>query len=64
MTTHVGPVQVRFHSDHVAVLCPLGHLVTSSKLGRDFAGGFLEAKIGGHQHGSRPWIVTCEGATA
>lgn len=44
------------------VLCPLGHIVTASPLGRDFAGSFLEAKIVAHQRGGSQWVVKCEGA--
>lgn len=60
--THTGPVRVAFHARHVTVMCPLGHVVTGRALGPDWGGSDLEARIGAHQTGSRPWVVTCGGA--
>lgn len=60
-SAHTGPVQVRFHDTHVTVLCPFGHLVTSTPLDRTWAGSNLEARIGSHQL-HRDWVVTCYGA--
>lgn len=59
---HTGPVDVRFTGWGVTVLCPVGHLVTARAHGPDLAGSAFMADVTAHQHGSRPWTVTCHGA--
>ena len=58
---HTGPAVIDWLDWGVVVKCPAGHLVTSRKLDKDFAGSFMAAKISHHQvHGD--WIVECDGA--
>jgi hypothetical protein len=58
-TYHEGrPVVRAYGKDRFAVLCPYGHVISTSHFpGGTFAGSWLEAKWG-----DPDWVVRCEGA--
>lgn len=44
---------IRYNKTHVFVVCPLGHILTSTKMGRSFAGSMMEADISFRHDGDR-----------
>ena len=44
---------IRFTKTHVFVLCPLGHLVESTRLDTSFGGSMIEAELAGRHSGDR-----------
>jgi hypothetical protein len=42
---------VRYGRSHISILCPMGHLIESYKLDRNFAGSHFEAELGTLQAG-------------
>jgi hypothetical protein len=44
---------IRHTKTHIVILCPLGHLVESTRLDTNFAGSMIEAELGSRHSGDR-----------